>query len=164
MNGFCAEMTTPASRLGAQRPPKASRKRETQKPPCTFESSSVTPFQRMSQMGTNPPCFFLSLVCCCFVPARRKVGRGKGDGGGSVEEGRNCWLCLARNGPSSKGLVLKNGSGRVEKKPRCSVSQKESEQDFCVSFRHYPKCNYGFRKDHLYSTGFEEMNLKRISF
>lgn len=37
-------------------------------------------------------------------------------------------LCLAQNGPSSKGLVVKNSQRGVEKKPRLWVSQKEAEE------------------------------------
>ena len=103
MNGFCAEMTTPVSPDWVHRDlPRLPEKERHRNPPCTFESSFSNTLSKDVTNRDKPPLFFPSLVCC-FVPARRKVGRGKGDGGGSVEEGRNCWLCLARNGPSSKG-------------------------------------------------------------
>lgn len=166
MNGFCAEMTTPASPDWVHRDlPRLPEKERHRNPPCTFESSFSNTLSKDVTNGDKPPLFFPSLVCCCFVPARRKVGRGKGDGGGERRRGEKLLALPGSEWPFIKGgLFLKTAAEGWKRSQDAQFPKKSLNRDFCVSFRHYPKCNYGFRKDHLYSTGFEEMNLKKISF
>ena len=112
MNGFCAEMTTPASPDWVHRDlPRLPEKERHRNPPCTFESSFSNTLSKDVTNGDKPPLFFPSLVCCCFVPARRKVGRGKGDGGGERRRGEKLLALPGSEWPFIKGgLFLKTAA------------------------------------------------------
>lgn len=134
-------------------------KKRHRNPPCTSESSFSNILSKDFRNGDKPPLFFPSLVCYCFVPAGRKVGRGRGDGGGELGSEEK-WLALpSSDWPFIKGgLLLKTAEDGWNRSQGSQFPKKRLNRDFCVSFRHYPKCSYRFRKDHSYSIGFEEMN------
>ena len=102
-------MTTPVSPDWVQRDlPRLPEKERHRNPPRTFESSFSNTLSKDFTNGDKPPLCFPSLVCCCFVPARRKVGRGKGDGGGERRRGEKLLALPGSEWPFIKGgLFLK---------------------------------------------------------
>lgn len=100
----CRNDHSSLSRSGAQRPPNASRKRGTETLHALLNPLSVTSFQRISEMGTNLPCFFpVWFVIVLFLRGGR-LEEGEEMVEGSLEVRRNGWLCPAQTGPSSKGV------------------------------------------------------------
>lgn len=134
------------------------KKRGTETLHALLNPFSVTPFQGISQMGTNLPYFspvLFVVVVVLFLWGRRLE---------DVRElGGEKWLALpGSEWPCIKGgLLLKKAEDGWKRSQGSQFPRKRLNRDFCVSFMHYPKCNYRFRKDHSNSTEFEDINWER---